>query len=87
MREHIAERSEFADFELAVAHRFNLGVVARRDKKLDLAAELIADQLSDLLIDGDQTSRRVVRLDAEAHRTAIGTVIGLCRHRGEATHQ
>jgi hypothetical protein len=53
MREHIAERSKFADLELAVAHRFDLGVVAGRDEHLDLAAEVFADQLSDLLIDGD----------------------------------
>jgi hypothetical protein len=85
MGEHITERSELADFELAVAHRFDLGVVAGRDKDLDFAAELLADQLSDLLVDRNQASRRIVGLDAKAYRAAIRTVIRLRRHRGGAT--
>jgi hypothetical protein len=87
MGEHVAERAEFADFELAVAHRFDLGVVTGRNENLDLAAKLLADQLSDFLIDRDQASRRVVGLDAEAYRAAIWTIIRLCRRRGGATRQ
>ena len=86
MGEHVAERPEFADFELAVAHRFDLGVVAGGDKNLDLAAELVADQLPDLLVNRDQASGRVVGLDAEPHRAAIGTLIR-CRHRGRGARQ
>ena len=53
MGEHVAERSEFTDLELPIAHRLDLGVVAGRNENLDLAAKLLADQLSDLLIDRD----------------------------------
>src|SRR5215471_21142837 len=51
MREHITKRAELADFELAVAHGLDLGVVAGRNKYLDLTAELVADQFADLLVD------------------------------------
>jgi hypothetical protein len=59
MRKHVSQRSEFPDFKLAVAHCFDLGVVAGGDENLDLAAELVADQLSDLLIDRNQAGGRV----------------------------
>jgi hypothetical protein len=89
MGKHIPERAEFADFELTVAHRLYLGVVTGRNKDFDLAAELLSDQLSELLVDRDQASRRVVGLDAKAHRAAIGAIIRLRRHRrgGARQHQ
>jgi len=54
--------------------------VARCDKDLDLAAEFIPDQISDLLVDRDQTSRSVIRLDAEAHCAAVGADTRFLRH-------
>ena len=54
MGQHIAERAEFADLELAVAHRLDLGVVAGRDEHLDLATKLVADQLGEVVVDRQQ---------------------------------
>jgi hypothetical protein len=74
VRQDIAERAEFPDFELAAAHRLDLGVVAGCDIDLDLAAELFADHLPDLLVNRHQAWRRVVGFDAEPHRAAFGTI-------------
>jgi hypothetical protein len=79
VRQHVAERPELADFELPVAHRLDFGVVAGRNIDFDLAADLVADQLADLLVNRRQPCRGVVGFDAEPHRAAIRTVIGRCR--------
>ena len=73
MGEHITERSEFANFELAVTHRLDLSIVAGRDKDLDLAAELVADQLSDF-------SGRSAPNEPPCHRAQRRNA--RCRHSG-----
>ena len=60
VREHVAERAELADLELAVAHRLDLGVVGGGDEYLDLAAELVAEHLGDVIVDRHQLGGGVV---------------------------
>ena len=80
MGEHVAERSEFADLELAVTHRFDLGIVIGGDEDLHRAAELLADHGADLLVDWGEARRRVEWFDSEPHRAAIdGAIFGDCR--------
>src|SRR5262249_24745442 len=75
LRQHITKRAKLGDFELAIAHRLDLGIVARGNEHLDLTADLITDQLADLLVDRYETRRGIVRLDAEAYRSAIGAIV------------
>lgn len=72
MREHIAEGAELTDFELVVAHCLDFGVVAGRDEELHFAAELVADQLGNVLIHRQQALRGFVRFDAETHDAVVG---------------
>ncbi len=75
MRQHVTERPELRELELAIAHRFNLGVVAGSDEYFDFAADFVADHLADFLVDRHQTRRGVVGLDAEAHRSPCRAVV------------
>ena len=75
MRQHVTERPEFGELELAIAHRFDLGVVAGSDEYLDFAADFVADHLADLLVDRHQARRGIVGLDAEAHRSRARAVV------------
>lgn len=88
MRQHITERTKFPDFKFAIAHRFDFGVVTGRNINLDLAADLVADHLSDLFINRRQPRRRVVRLDAKPDRPAVWTIVGYCglRCTGDGKH-
>ena len=84
--EHVAERAELADLQLAVAHRLDLGVVAGRDEQLHRAADLVADQLGQIIVDRQQTLRRFIRLDAEAQTAlwAIGRLRGAARQQTDS---
>src|SRR5580692_385403 len=76
MRQHITQRTELSEFELAAAHRFDLGVVTGGDKHLDRTAYFVADQLADLFVDRHQPRRGVIGLDAEADLSAVWTIGG-----------
>ena len=79
MRQHVAERSELARLELTGPHRLDLGVVARGDQHLHLAAELLADQLGDMVVDRHQLRRGIERLDPEPHGAAVRAIGGVRR--------
>ena len=81
MRQHVAERPELADLQLAGAHRLDFGVVVGGDEDLDLAAEFLAEQLADVVVDRHQFGGGVERFDAEAHDAVIGAI-----GRGERRH-
>jgi hypothetical protein len=54
MGEDVAERAELGGVDLAGAHRLDGGGVAGADLDIDRAAELLADQMADLVIEGDE---------------------------------
>ena len=80
MRQHVAERAEFTDFEFAVAHRFDLGVVAGRDEHGYGATDFLRERDADLIENRYYRRRRFVWLDAEPD-AAVGTSRGV-RARG-----
>src|ERR1700761_8200170 len=82
MRQHITERSKFADLKLANAHRLDFRVVSRGHIDLHLAANLVRQGLANVIVDRNKLGRRIVRLDPEADHAAIWTIRCVGGHGG-----
>jgi FdhD protein len=59
------------EFELVVAHRLDLGVVADFNVELDRAAELVPNHLGQIRIDRQHALSRFIRLNTKANHAVV----------------